>query len=137
MLLRHPAHHAFHALAVGFLGGHGDLERIALLAAFQRIAQDGDQPTLAEQRSDGLTSAGAFDFLPVFAGQRVVEADNAILLDLHVPHSPSMFACGPLPCRATVDIAAQHSDGGGCGHPFCATFRMATAPNLNDAVTRV
>src|SRR5690606_26021698 len=114
VLLRHALGQARAALAVGFGGGHVHGEPVAGLAAFHRLLQARDDVAVAGEDRERLASVGGLHGLGALLGDRVVEADDAVFLDLHGSASIlGMRAHYPLPAVA-LSLALLSA---GCGGP--------------------
>src|SRR5690606_20773263 len=83
MLLRHALGHALALLAVGLGRGHVHLEAVARLAPFHRLLQPRDDVAVPGEDRQRLAPLGTLHVAAVLDGHGVMEADDAVFLDLH------------------------------------------------------
>src|SRR5690606_19025337 len=102
VLLGHALAQPVAALAVGLGGGDVGAEALAGLAAFHRLLQPRDDVAVAHEDGQRLAAVlRAFHRLAALLGHGVVEADDAVFLDLH-GHGIPVARPGPLVGSAPV-----------------------------------
>src|SRR5690606_7890003 len=114
MLLRHALGQAFALLAIGLRGRHVDAELLAGLAPFHRLLKARDDVAVAGKDGQRVPPLGTFHGLGALFCDRVVEADDAVFLDLHGGVSIALMGTGHYKC-AFVAAALAASLLSACG----------------------